>query len=156
MQALIHARIAWMDRVGIRQWNVTDYDGVYPPAYYQACFDSAELYALADAHTGEIVCVGALKERDARWPDDAQPALYLHHLAAALSRKGAGRSFLQYAEAHAARLGKRFLRLDSAIDNPALSAYYESQGYLPAGTCIDGLYEGILRQKPLAAAAARK
>jgi hypothetical protein len=44
---------------------------------------------------------------------------------------------------------KAFLRLDSAIDNPALTRYYEALGYLPAGHCVDGLYEGILRQKAL-------
>jgi len=150
MLALIHQRIAWMDEVGIRQWNVTDYDGVYPPEYYEECWRKGEMYALADAQTGQILCAGALKEEDPRWPEAlAAPAFYLHHLAADLRHKGAGRIYLCEAEAHARRVGKQFLRLDSAIDNPALTAYYESQGYLPAGTCIDGLYEGILRQKAL-------
>lgn len=150
MLSLIHRRIAWMDAVGIRQWNVTDYDGVYPPEYYEACWQKGELYALAAAADGSIVCAGALKEQDERWPEAlAAPALYLHHLAADPGFKGAGRIFLREAERHAARAGKAYLRLDSAIDNPALTRYYESQGYLPAGTCIDGLYEGILRQKKL-------
>lgn len=150
MLALIHQRIAWMDQVGIRQWNVTDYDGVYPPEYYAACQEKGELFALEDVSGGQIVCVGALKEEDPRWPESFdEPAFYLHHLAADVACRGAGRRFLREAEQHAARVGKRFLRLDSAIDNPALTRYYESQGYLPAGTCIDGLYEGILRQKQL-------
>lgn len=149
MLDLIHLRIAWMDEVGIRQWNVTDYDGVYPPAYYQACFDLGELFALEEIASGKIVCAGALKEQDERWPDQSPPAFYLHHLAADPAHKGAGRLFLQEAEAYAASRGKACLRLDSAIDNPRLTAYYETQGYLPAGTCIDGMYEGILRQKAL-------
>ena len=148
MHALIHQRIAWMDEVGIRQWNVTDYDGVYPPAYYEACWQRGELFALTEAATGAIVCVGCLKTADDRWPDGhAASALYLHHLAASLAHKGAGRAFLRAAEDHAARNGYAFLRLDSAVDNPALTRWYESQGYLPAGRCVDGLYEGILRQK---------
>lgn len=150
MLSLIHQRIAWMDEVGIRQWNVTDYDGVYPPIYYEECWRRGELFALTDAADGRIVCAGALKTQDARWPDGfSVPALYLHHLAADRACKGAGRIFLREAEAHAARTGMAYLRLDSAIDNPALTFYYESQGYLPAGTCTDGLYEGILRQKKL-------
>lgn len=150
MLALIHQRIAWMDEVGIRQWNVTDYDGVYPAEYYQACFDAGELFALEDTCSGQIVCAGALKAQDPRWPDASASAFYLHHLAASLAHRGAGRIFLKEAEAHAAARGKAFMRLDSAIDNPALTAYYEALGYMPAGTCTDGLYVGILRQKPLA------
>lgn len=147
MLDLIHRRIAWMDEVGIRQWNVTDYDGVYPPEYYEACWQRGELFALTDARDG-IVCVGCLKTADDRWPDGhTASALYLHHLAADLSHKGAGHAFLQAAETHAARNSYTFLRLDSSIDNPALTRWYESQGYLPAGRCVDGLYEGILRQK---------
>ncbi len=148
MLDLIHQRIAWMDAVGIRQWNVTDYDGVYPPEYYEACWHKGELFALEDTAAGRIICVGALKESDPRWPEASPPpALYLHHLAADIAHKGAGRIFLREAEKHAAHVAKAYLRLDSAIDNPALTRYYESQGYLPVGECIDGLYEGILRQK---------
>ena len=152
MLDLIHLRIAWMDQVGIRQWNVTDYDGVYPPAYYQACYDLGELFALEELSTGRIVCVGALKAKDPRWPDAAPDAFYLHHLAADPAHKGAGRAFLRGAEAQAQAAGKTYLRLDSAIDNPVLTAYYEQQGYLPVGTCVDGLYEGILRQKSVVSA----
>lgn len=150
MQALIHQRIAWMDKVGLRQWNVTDYGGVYPPEYYAACWQRGELFALADAGTGQIICVGCLKKADDRWPDGhGVPALYLHHLAADLHCKGAGAAFLRAAEAHARKSGCRCFRLDSAADNPVLAAWYEKQGYEPAGTCVDGLYEGVLWEKPL-------
>lgn len=150
MLGLIHQRIAWMDEKGIRQWNVTDYDGVYPPEYYEACWQKGELYALEDPASGAVICAGALKEQDDRWPEAlSAPAFYLHHLAADPGHRGAGRIFLSQAERHARHAGKTYLRLDSAIDNPALTRYYESQGYLPTGTCTDGLYEGILRQKKL-------
>ena len=149
MLDLIHQRIAWMDEKGVRQWNVTDYNGVYPPEYYQACWEKGELFALEERASGPIVCAGALKAEDARWPADGVPALYLHHLAADLAHKGAGRLYLRLAERHAASAGMTFLRLDSAVDNPALTVYYEALGYLPAGHCVDGLYEGVLRQKQL-------
>ena len=32
IEALIDARIRWMDETGIRQWNVTNYREVYPRA----------------------------------------------------------------------------------------------------------------------------
>ena len=43
----------------------------------------------------------------------------------------------------------QYFRLDSAVDNDALTQYYESQGFLPVGECEDGPYRGILRQKKL-------
>jgi hypothetical protein len=41
------------------------------------------------------------------------------------------------------------MRLDSAVGNKNLERFYASRGYVEAGTCKDGLYEGILRQKKL-------
>lgn len=150
MQALIRQRIAWMDETGLKQWNVTDYEGVYPTEYYHSCWQRGELFCLADAQD-RIVCVGCLKTADDRWPDghDAS-ALYLHHLASDPACKGAGAVFLRLAEAHAARAGYASFRLDSAADNPALAAWYAALGYGgEAGRCTDGLYEGILREKRL-------
>ena len=43
------------------------------------------------------------------------------------------------------------MRLDSAVGNKTLETYYTSRGYVEAGRCKDGLYEGILRQKKLEA-----
>lgn len=146
--ALIMRRVAWMDRVGIRQWNTTKYDECYPISYYEERRQKGELFVLEDGAAGRILCVGALFHEDPRWPDPAS-ARYLHHLAAELDAKGAGSLFLQKAEAYTASQGKRYLRLDSAVDNKTLEAYYTSRGYTEAGCCTDGLYEGILRQKRL-------
>lgn len=32
---IIDERIHWMDQVGIKQWNVTDYWDCYPESYYK-------------------------------------------------------------------------------------------------------------------------
>ena len=32
---IILSRMKWMDEVGIKQWNVTRYDEVYPLSYYE-------------------------------------------------------------------------------------------------------------------------
>ena len=146
--ALIMRRVAWMDRVGIRQWNTTKYDERYPLDYYEERRQMDELFVLEDGATGQILCVGALFHEDVRWPDP-ESAYYLHHLAAEVDAKGAGSMFLQKAEAYTASQGKQYLRLDSAVGNKTLEDYYTSRGYEEAGRCADGLYEGILRQKKL-------
>lgn len=146
--ALIMDRVAWMDRVGIRQWNTTDYAGCYPLAYYEERRQMDELFVLTQEGSEKLLCVGALFHRDERWTEDGA-AFYLHHLAAALDAKGAGRIFLQMAEDYTASQGMQFLRLDSAVDNPVLEEYYTGYGYAAVGHCVDGLYQGILRQKKL-------
>jgi len=146
--ALIMSRVAWMDRVGIQQWNMTKYDECYPLSYYEQRRQMDELFVLEETATGKLLCVGALFHEDARWPD-TESAYYLHHLAADLDAKGAGSIFLRMAEDHTAGQGMQYLRLDSAVDNPVLEEYYTSRGYREAGRCVDGLYEGILRQKKL-------
>ena len=145
---LIMGRVAWMDTVGIRQWNATKYDERYPLDYYETRRQQGELFVLADRGTGRIVCVGALFHEDERWPDPAS-AFYLHHLASHVDAKGTGSIFLQMAEEYTAAQEKRYLRLDSAVGNMTLETYYASRGYTEAGCCTDGLYEGILRQKKL-------
>ena len=146
--ALIMGRVAWMDQVGIRQWNTTKYDQRYPLDYYETRRQQEELFVLEDTDTGQIVCVGALFHEDERWPNPAS-AYYLHHLASRVDAKGTGSIFLQMAEDYTASRGKQYLRLDSAVGNRTLQDYYTRRGYVAAGFCKDGLYEGILRQKKL-------
>ena len=101
---------------------------------------------------GVILACAVLRQDDERWPQpmqDAHPAFYLHHLATRVGAKGAGRMFLQLAEEYAMNQGKTRFRLDSADDNAFLADYYTQQGYVPVGTCVDGLYSGILREKVL-------
>ena len=145
---LIMRRVAWMDTVGIRQWNTTKYDRRYPLSYYEQRRQMEELYLLEDTQTGELLCVGALLHEDERWPQQAN-ARYLHHFAAEVGKKGMGSIFLAEAERYAAETGVEYFRLDSAVGNTTLEQYYTSRGYREAGYCEDGLYHGILRQKKL-------
>ncbi len=143
---LIQARVKWMDKVGIKQWNVTDYEGVYPLSHYISCFERGEIFVLEDTLKSEIVCVGVLKHEDERW-DTEDDSFYVHHLASKIGERGVGRVFLECSEKYSKECGKKYLRLDSAIDNEKLTKYYECLGYEPVGECIDGPYIGILRQK---------
>ena len=146
---LYEARVAWMVRTGLRQWNVTDYLAVYPPAYFQAQANAHRLYVLEDAPGVPVGAVVLLTD-DPRW--DALPAAsarYVHNLVTDPSVKGAGRVLLAETERLARAGGAAVQRLDCAADNAVLNAYYESLGYLPVGRCEDGLYTGILREKSL-------
>lgn len=145
---LIMRRVAWMDTVGIHQWNDTHYDQRYPLDYYEQRRQKEELFVLEDADTKKLLCVGALFHEDERWPDP-ESAFYLHHFASDVDAAGAGTYFLDAAERYTAGCGKAYLRLDSAVGNQTLENYYASRGYTEAGRCQDGLYHGILRQKKL-------
>ena len=45
---LIMGRVHWMDTVGIRQWNVTDYAGCYPLHHYEAARQRGDLFVMVD------------------------------------------------------------------------------------------------------------
>ena len=148
---IILERVAWMDEVGIRQWNVTGYAEAYPLSYYEEKHEKGEVFVLEEAESSKILCAGVLRNEDERWDhvcDSADgSALYLHNFASRVSAKGIGGIFLEMAEKFAAESGKQYFRLDSADDNEFLTQYYSSRGYLPVGSCIDGPYTGILREK---------
>ena len=148
MFSMILARMRWMDENGIRQWNATEYDRAYPLEYYMDEQYRGRIFALASVPADEIVCAAILKEEDERWMDGT-PALYIHNFVSRTDAGGVGARFIEFAGEYARSLGKEYLRLDSAEDNAALAAYYERQGFLPAGKCTDGPYRGVLRQKKL-------
>jgi len=142
---LVLQRIRWMDEQGIQQWNATGYATAYPLPYYERIQCEGVLHVLVDGD--EVLCAAALREQDAWWDDNA-PAVYVHNF---VSKRGtgAGTIMLRHAEAYARQRGKAWLRLDSAEDNPRLTAYYEALGFVPVGPCEDGPYKGVRRQKAL-------
>lgn len=95
---------------------------------------------------GQIVCAAVLLEEDESW-NDSIPSLYVHNLVSSRNSKGAGRRFFDHLEDYAQTQKKKYIRLDSARDNKSLEDYYTSLGFIKAGTCIDGPYKGICRQK---------
>ncbi len=148
VMALIEERIAWMDEKGIEQWNVTGYLEAYPKSYYEEQAAAGRLYVLR-AGSG-IIGAAVLLEEDERWEDCREvPAYYVHNLVTAISARGAGGRLLDFAGGLARDRGKAALRLDCAVDTQKLNAYYESRGFMPRGSCEDGPYIGIRREKPL-------
>lgn len=143
--ALIKRRMAWMDEQGIRQWNSTDYLGVYPPTYFLGRIEAGEIFVAQDE---EICGMAALLKADDRWKMPI-PALYVHHLTADAAYPGTGAMLLRFAETKALQEGLEAVRLDAQLGNDPLNAWYARQGYLPKGTMREGSYEGILREKRL-------
>ena len=143
---LIKRRMRCMDEQGIKQWNVTDYTGVYPLSHFEELADST--YVFVDK-SGKIACGCVLLTTDERWKGlDAGSAFYVHHLVSEQGTK-CGAEFMRYIESVAKAAGKEFLRLDSADDNEKLEAFYSGLGFTPVGHCIDGAYFGTLREKRL-------
>lgn len=141
---LILDRIEWMNENHIHQWNETNYTDAYPLSYYEEKREQGQLFGLIEE--GQIVCAAVLLEEDERW-NDSIPSLYVHNLVSSRNSKGAGRRFFACLEDYAHKQRKTYIRLDSARDNKSLESYYTSLGFIEAGTCIDGPYKGIRRQK---------
>ena len=126
---LYRQRIHWMNRQGIRQWNVTEYLSVYPLSYYASCCTAGTLYVWQEAAapiTGSVV----LLTQDSRWDDGETAATcYVHNLVTAPGCPGTGRRMLAAAE--------------------RLEHFSAALGYRAAGRCREGNYRGILWEKPL-------
>ena len=142
--SMIQARMQWMTDHGIQHWNVFEYDTLYPLSYYEE--NMKNLFVLVTSANQQIISAATLFETDMRW-DTTEPALYIHNFVSRVGVPHAGSLFLQYAEHYALEQKKHYLRLDSSEDSPALTQYYNQHGFEPVGTCIDGDYHGILRQK---------
>ena len=120
MFSLVLERMKWMDEKGIEQWNVMGYDKVYPLSYYEQKCSEGQAFAL-----------------------------YVHNLVSKVGAGNAGAEFLRCAEKYALSINKVYLRLNSSEDNEPLAKYYENLGFVPVGTCTDGPYKGICREKKL-------
>ena len=145
---LLNQRIAWMDEIGIKQWNYTGYWIRYPKEYYVNNMEAGRLIILKKGE--KLAAAGVIYEEDERWENStAVKAYYMHHFASDLTEKGSGSIYLEMLEDYARKMGKTHLRLDCAVDSPNLNRYYGERGYEVCGTCKDGLYEGITREKIL-------
>ena len=140
---LIDARISWMDKAGIKQWNVRNYWKVYPKSYYKSKVEQKQLYVLKRTDNNKVVGAIVLLETDELWNDCKEvSAYYLHNFVTDCSEKGVGSIILTFVEELAMTNRKKFIRLDCAIDNASLNTYYENQGFILCGQCVDGIYIG--------------
>ena len=122
---------------------------VYPPDDYADMQRRGLLFVL-EGENGAIVGAAVLLAQDERW--DGQPsrrAWYVHNLVTAVGVSGAGKAILREARKLASSRSMESMRLDYADGTARLNAWYESQGYFLRGTCTDGPYHGLLREKLL-------
>ena len=105
---------------------------------------------MIDQETNLLVSGAVLLEEDARWKDQAN-AYYIHNLASNPYQKGTGKIFFSYLESFAKEKGKgqEYIRLDSLRGNETLEDYYSMLGFVEKGTCVEGNYHGILRERKL-------
>ena len=148
--ALVTARVDWMNEQGLHSWNTTNYLERYPFSYYEQKAAEGLLYGLI-GENNNILSAGVLLRNDDRWPDNAE-AIYIHNFVSSMNEPGAGSIFLKHTEQLASEQGITLLRLDVAKDNAVMNIYYESRGFYECGTCSDGPYHGILREKKLESA----
>lgn len=146
--ALVEQRVTWLETKRIEQWERSHYLSRYNLAYFENAARLGRLWGLFEE--SRLVASAVLLDKDPRWKgfEDA-PAWYVHNLASAVDKPGAGAEFLYWAEMKARELKKQFLRLDCRTGAKKINAYYEEKGFLYAGECEEPFYKGTLRQKKL-------
>ena len=145
--SLYERRVEWMEKKGIRHWNVNGYLNIHNLAYFKAQQKLGNLYVLKNEGS-RIIGAGVLLDVDPRWPDgDDMAAYYVHNFVADPLSKGAGKLLLLKVENMAAAEGKAFVRLDCSAANETLNCYYDDLGFPVAGVVNSGFYVGYLREK---------
>lgn len=138
----------WMADTGVVQWP----RGSLPRERVEAQLAAGEWHVVRGA-PGEVVGTLRLLWSDPEfWGDDDTPAVYVHGLMSARSRRGSGlgRALLDWAAERGREAGVGLFRLDCRDTNPALRAYYEGYGFTPVGRREFPTFSAVLLQKPLA------
>ena len=146
--ALVEERVTWFENNGIDQWARAHYLSHYNLAYFENAARRGQLWGLFEG--SRLVASAVLLDKDPRWQDyEKLPAWYVHNLAAAVDKSGAGTEFLRKAEVKARENKKHYLRLDCKAGAKKINAYYEEKGFAYVGEWGEDAYKGTLRQKKL-------
>lgn len=120
---LLAEAAAWLQGKGIAQWPAR-----FPRGSVEAQIAAGEALLVGE----DPVATLAVAEEDRElWGADAAPAYYLSRLAVARRAGGAGLGYrlVGWVAAKAVEHGRRYVRLATARDNPALRRYYERAGF---------------------------
>lgn len=142
---MIKKRVEWMEQNNIKQWSKAYYEEIYPLSYYEEECLADHVYGLIDNKTNIILASAVILKEDTRWPD-LENALYVHNLVTRNGYTGIGKIFIKKLEELAKSNGVNYLRLDCSIYNDKLNKYYDNLGFIKCGTCVEGDYQGFLRQ----------
>ena len=76
---LINARMDWMVKKGIKQWDKEHYWSVFPKSHYQKQVELGNMYVIKTGN--EVMGAVVLYEQDELWIGDENiDSFYLHHL----------------------------------------------------------------------------
>ena len=144
---MIRKRVEWMEQAGYKEWNSTNYLSIHNYDYFFKTVEREELYIAA--HNGITAGAFVLLQEDDRWPDNKEPAYYIHNFVSDLNFPGTGDRILSYCEQRCKEEKKQKLRLDCTITSEKLNAYYEKKGFQKKGYIEIGLYKGYKREKTI-------
>ena len=148
--SLLDNAAEWVQSKGIDQWR----PGSFDIGKLLARIRDGEVYVAI--YEGSIVGTFRLQMHDKSvWGerDSNEDYAYLHHLAIDQDFRGQrlGLQLLRQAETIALSLGKKGIRLDCMLGNPALENYYENTaGYIPVGNSTPPGYTAKLFEKRFA------
>ena len=91
---------------------------------------------------GTMIAVFSITFNDDHWGFQEPNAVYVHGLSVrkGFNGRGLGRFILDWCAAAASDVSRQFVRLDCAVSNAKLCAYYESIGFDRIGLTDDGLW----------------
>ena len=155
---LLAEAVQWLAERGIDQWP-----SPYPERIVRASIDRGQTYVASVA--GDPVATLSIYWEDPVYWDARPPdAGYLHRLVVArrAAGEGLGERLIDWAGAHVATQGRRYLRLDCGAENASIRAYYERLNFQHLGdreVTIEGagstqgpwrasLYERSIAQQP--------
>ena len=125
--AVLREAAQWLIDTAHPLWRLAD----FTPESLAGAVGAGEYFIACDGE-GPVGVIKLEWEDPLFWPDvPTGKGLYLHKLAGV--RHAAGRgvtdALLNFASAHAAALGRVYLRLDCAADRPSLCQVYERRGF---------------------------
>lgn len=96
--------------------------------------EEKEVYVVERA--GDLIASFSTSLRDEHWPADQQQAIFVHGLSVATGHNGQGLGIymLDWCASRARGLHRSFVRLDCAVANDSLCAFYVSVGFVQFGT----------------------
>jgi len=150
IMALLDESIAWLDALGLDQWQ-----GERGRQRRHVKTDLAEETVFVVERMGRVVATITIDEfADAdfwREEDDIHDALYVHRMTVARDKAGLGlgAAMLNWAAGRAERCGRSWLRLDAWSTNDKLHLYYKQLGFaMVRNNPVTGRGSGALFARP--------
>ena len=143
IQAILTDRCRWLGQKGIRQWPAAG----FPPDVIEKAIDEETMYT---ARVGkEIVGTFTLRDTDKLWRGYLGAALHVRRMATHTSwgGRGIGGAMLSWTVQRAIDDARSFVRLSCVLNDGALAAYYESEGFSRVAQITEDNTEVVLMER---------